>query len=152
MANERLSKQYTPKSADLPAAPLIDLIVTNRANPDYETKAVFLIDSGADFTIIGYDLIKTLHLEGKGGISREGAGIGSGAKTRKTTKVYIKIPELKFKKSINAIMIEPENEEQANDKKTLTFLSYNYLGRDFLNQINVFLLGENLRYILHVGK
>lgn len=49
-------------------------------------------------------------------------------------------------------MIEPENEEQANDKKTLTFLSYNYLGRDFLNQINVFLLGENLRYILHVGK
>lgn len=63
MANERLSKQYTPKSADLPAAPLIDLIVTNRANPDYETKAVFLIDSGADFTIIGYDLIKTLHLE-----------------------------------------------------------------------------------------
>lgn len=147
MANIRLSKKYTPKNRGLPDAPLVDLIVTNRASPNYQTKATFLIDSGADFTVVGYNLIETLHLEGKGGVPV--AGVGTGPKSRKLTKVYLEIPERQLKKSVNAIMIEPENKEQANDKKTMELLSNNYLGRDFLNDFCIVLNGLKLEYTIY---
>ncbi len=150
MTIDKFSWPYTPKRPH-PAVPLLKVIVINRANPIQQTEANFIVDSGADYTVVGYDLIGKIELKGKGVLQPIGS-IGHAPKGRDTTKVYIEIPELDFKLPLTPLMVEPENEAQKADRSAMQVINLNLLGRDFLNQINVILLGKESKFWIDVKR
>ncbi|HEX9653953.1 MAG TPA: hypothetical protein VGA99_09590 [bacterium] len=132
--NKRFTAKYTAKS-NLPAVPKIDLVLENYADPSKKVEGSFVIDSGADFTIIGKEFRSLLDLKAQGKPFKY-YDIDFEEHVNDVTWVYVEIPKLNYKRSIKAAI--------SNNN------GCNFLGRNFLNHINVFLLGTKLRYILHV--
>ncbi len=151
MTIDKFSWPYTPKQKH-PAVPLLKVMVINRANPIQQTEASFIVDSGSDYTIVGYDLISRLKLQKKGFELLSMGTVGNAPTDRETTKVYIEITELDFKLPLTAVMVEPENEAQKADSEAMRMINLNLLGRDFLNQINVILLGKESKFWIDVKR
>lgn len=131
--NNRISAKYTPKG-NWPGVPIIEVTVRNYADKSINAQCLFVIDSGADFTLIGNAVEKSLKLMPQ---SKRSWFDPSGNKiTKPASKIIIEIPKLKICKSLTVAISSCKE--------------YNFLGRDFLNEINVFLLGINQSFIIHV--
>jgi predicted aspartyl protease len=131
--NRRCSYKYTPKT-DLPHQPLLKASIENMANSNLREDITFLIDTGADLTHIGHEYIIPLNLQLQGKPYKY-FDIDRNLHENYVTWVNVEIAELGFKKSIKAVISNNEGS--------------NFLGRNFLNSLNIFLLGKNSRFILH---
>lgn len=132
--NKRFSAKYSYYGGH-PEIPKLDALIANLADQDNKKPINFIIDSGCTYTWIGSEFRKLLKLQPQGPPFKsediEGIELINDA-----TFITIEIPQLDYKKnSVKALIANHEGR--------------NFLGRNVLNTINVFLLGKDLRYILH---
>lgn len=105
------------------------------AEKSFRKDITFLIDTGCDLTHIGSEYITPLNLKLQGKPYKY-YDIDHNLHKNYVTWITIDISVLGFKKNVKAII---------SDSK-----GCNFLGRNFLNSITVFLLGKDSKYILHV--
>ena len=123
-------ENYRPKG-DLPKIPMIRVIVKS-VDDHAKRESQFVIDSGADLTLISRDLF------GKLGITRKGERPLGDAKGKTTMTdwclIKIELPQLVFEKRIEAFVTESDT---------------NFLGRDVINAFCMVLNGKQNLYKIY---
>jgi hypothetical protein len=115
--------------------PLIEVTIANFFNESLITKDVFLIDSGADKTLIRKQIFEVLDLEIYGEVMlRCPTDKETDENLRQTCLIFLEIPQIKMKERFE-VVINTDNEE-------------NLLGRDFLNYIKLLLDGPNQQFTI----
>jgi len=115
--------------------PILELTVTNFTDANLTTSDYFLIDTGADITLIREQIFTALELEISGEVFISGVSDKQGGKNEAVTcYILLEIPDIEFKKRIE-VVINEQNED-------------NILGRDILKYLELCLDGPKQKFIL----
>lgn len=119
-----------------PAAPVINATIINSQKEGLLTSDFFLLDSGADISLITDEVFSILELITLDTISLnsfEDSNSMNPPKEYPLTEIMLEIPELKFRESIKVVAVDGRD---------------NILGRDFMNKFEIFLDGINEEFTI----
>lgn len=129
----KYSQEYSTDNICNIPGPVIELTIYNSSEENLITKDIFLIDSGADITVIREQIFDVLDLDICGEVSLLGIGNSEDEESSyQTCFVDIEIPQMNFKQRTEVAINRINND--------------NLLGRDFLSNLKVFLDGPEQKF------
>lgn len=129
----KYSQDYSTDDICSIPGPLLELTISNCFKENLITKDLFLIDSGADMTVIREQIFDVLDLDICGEVSLLGVGDSEDEEiSYQTCFIDIEIPQIKLKQRTEVAINRINND--------------NLFGRDFLKYLKVFLDGPEQKF------
>lgn len=131
MTQKKFVKKYSSENCFNPV-PQLELLIANSYDSNLITKDTFIVDTGADITLIKKQIFEMLELKIKGDIPIEYAD--GRVSYNPWSYVYIELSPLNIKERLKAIIQDTDSD--------------NLLGRNFLNKYRVLLDGPNHEFTI----